>query len=525
MLICDLDFIRDPDDPTFHPVRDVLERNITTQLRKIAFSALVYGGLVIVCLGGVVWGLDYTFPGALPIHWSSKTPVLEFPVDLLFYNFVMPLAIRVSNPSEGLHNSYDWWFHKCARLLRLSNFFFGETEKQRDEEGHYVRRTWWAALTRQGANLEKPVRIEKKSGSTEDVYFVRDGKFVRAPASDQVRIPKGSQVFLEVTDDNKRVDGNLDRDDGLHGRASDMFTKVYIPPFFRARIAAFILLIWAFAATTGVGITIIPLVIGRKLMSSYLTPSVPVNDLYAFSIGLCLVGSSACAVVYSPTAVNIVRDRLGPCMQSRRRAFLGITHVLLSVCRVVYVATALAVFLPSLFALIMELYVLVPVHTYFGGTQVHVIQGVQDWTLGVLYVQMTFKFILWNSTSRPAAAVNGILRDGWLKPNAGLATRALVLPISLLAAIAVALPLCFGFVLNSTIFYSVPDVQAKVYRYAYPVTLLFGAVALAVYLIRRQMDIWRVNIRDDVYLIGERLHNFSEKRAKDVGVSHRVLTG
>lgn len=32
-------FIRDPDDPTFHPVRDVLERNVVTQLRKIAFSA------------------------------------------------------------------------------------------------------------------------------------------------------------------------------------------------------------------------------------------------------------------------------------------------------------------------------------------------------------------------------------------------------------------------------------------------------------------------------------------------------
>ncbi|KAH0356764.1 hypothetical protein KCU81_g434, partial [Aureobasidium melanogenum] len=38
-------FIRDPDDPTFHPVRDVLERSVTTQLRKIAFSGLVYGGL------------------------------------------------------------------------------------------------------------------------------------------------------------------------------------------------------------------------------------------------------------------------------------------------------------------------------------------------------------------------------------------------------------------------------------------------------------------------------------------------
>ena len=46
-------------------MRDVLERNIVTQLRKIAFSALVYGTLVIVCLGGVVWGLSIVSHGIL----------------------------------------------------------------------------------------------------------------------------------------------------------------------------------------------------------------------------------------------------------------------------------------------------------------------------------------------------------------------------------------------------------------------------------------------------------------------------
>src|SRR5882757_4757599 len=96
------DFIRDPDDPTFHPVRDVLERNVATQLRKILFSALVYGALVVICLGGVVWGLSFAFKGVLPIHWSSNEPVLEFPIDLLFYNFLMPLAVRFFKPSDGL---------------------------------------------------------------------------------------------------------------------------------------------------------------------------------------------------------------------------------------------------------------------------------------------------------------------------------------------------------------------------------------------------------------------------------------
>ena len=76
-------FIRDPDDPEFHPVRDVLERNVTTQLRKIAFSALVYGALVIICLGAVVWGLALSLPSVpsdslLVQRASARVPRLTF---------------------------------------------------------------------------------------------------------------------------------------------------------------------------------------------------------------------------------------------------------------------------------------------------------------------------------------------------------------------------------------------------------------------------------------------------------------
>ncbi|PYH32425.1 E3 ubiquitin-protein ligase SSM4 [Aspergillus neoniger CBS 115656] len=518
-------FIRDPDDPTFHPVRDVLERNITTQLRKIAFSALVYGALVIVCLGGVVWGIYYAFDDVLPVHWSATIPVLEFPVDLLFYNFVMPLAIQSIKPSDGLHNLYDWWFHKCARFLRLTNFFFGE--RQVDEEGYHARRTWWDVLSAAKGDPEHPVvdgHPQNDDSEKPSVYFARDGRFVRAPASDQVRIPKGSQVFLEVTESNQRVDGAPDTDQGLHGRANDMFTKVYIPPRFRTRIAAFILLIWVFAAATGVGITVVPLIIGRKVMSSTF-PHRPLNDVYAFSTGTSIVGTAAYILYYSRPFLTAAKDRLSPYLQSPREACVGVMHIVLDAARITYVLATFAVLLPSLVALVMELYLLVPAHTYVGGAQAHVIHFIQDWTLGVLYVQMAVKFVLWNAASRPAAALNAIVRDGMLKPNAKVTTRAVLLPVMLLATLAVVVPLILGFSMNATVFSSTPEVQSKVYRYAYPATLVISLMGWLVYLVRRQVEIWRVNIRDDVYLIGERLHNFREKRARDVGVPRRVITG
>lgn len=453
--------------------------------------------------------------------------MLEFPVDLLFYNFILPLAIQSVKPSDGLHDLYNWWFQKCAHFLRLSNFFF--PERHPEEEGHHVRRTWWGFLSGSKGDWEHPVIGEEQQAATEkgsrDVYFLRDGRYVRAPASDQVRIPKGTPVFLEVTEQNDRIDGKPDPDDGLHGRSSNMFTKVYIPPFFGTRIAAFILLIWLFAAATGVGITIVPLVIGRRIISSCSSSPIPVNDIYAFSSGLCVVGGLAYLVYYCRTAVQAMRSQPETYLRSPRELAQVCLKTLLDAGRLLYIAAALVVLLPSLFALLAELYILIPAHTALGEEPSHVVHVVQDWTLGVLYVQMAIKLTLWHPHSWPAAILNSIFRDGWLRPNVGLATRALVLPLSLLTAMAVTVPLVLGGVLRWTVFYTRVEAQSHIYRYAYPATLFAVLTAWTIHLILRRVAVWRINIRDDVYLIGERLHNFGEKRVRDVGMSRRVITG
>lgn len=509
-------------------MRDVLERDIITQLRKIAFSALVYGGLVVICLGGVVWGLLYAFNGILPIHWSSNTPVLEFPADLLFYNFVMPIILRALKPSDGLHSMYNWWFHKCARYLRLSQFLLGERNK--DEEGRHIRRTWKDFFFGRLGDVDHPVITEEDREDAEEkgngVLFLRDGKFVRAPASDQVRVPKGIKVFLEVTEENERADGTLDNDEGLHGKKSEMFAQVYIPPHFRLRIFTFIFMIWVFAAVTGVGVTIVPLVIGRRLLSFFFPQVIQMNDIYAFSVGITILLSTVYTIVYMRAGYQKLREGLQPMMSNPSQAVSEMTGIILHALRLLYLSAAFVILIPSLCALLTELYVLVPVHTYTRGKQAHVIHFVQDWALGVLYVQMAYMLIQWRSTSRPAVALNTIVRDGWLRPNTGLATRAVILPALILTFFAVSLPLCFGFIAKTTVFSdSAAVMQSTVYRYSYPATLAICLLFYALYLLRKQIDVWRANIRDEVYLIGERLHNFGEKRARDVtGVHRRVST-
>lgn len=526
-LLTYTDFIRDPDDPTFHPVRDVLERNVATQLRKILFSALVYGALVVICLGGVVWGLSFTFYGVLPIHWSSNEPVLEFPIDLLFYNFLMPLAVRFFKPSDGLHSMYSWWFRQCARMLRLTWFLFDERRKE--EEGHSVRRAWSDVF--RGARGD-PLNMVKTDDPLHpftvnpdlDVYFRQDGRYVRAPASDQVRIPKGSDIFLQVDEHNNRVDGKWDRPDGIHGRDSELYKQVYIPPHFRLRICAFILSIWIFAALTGVCITIVPLVFGRHIFSKLLPSHVRKNDVYAFSIGIYILGSALYGILNLRRFITYLISSIALTRETPQNILRRLATITLRVARILWTYTAVIFVLPTLFAFLIEFYAILPLHTYFSSHEPHTIHFVQSWTLGLLYVKLTSRVILFYSDSRPAASLRAITRDGYLNPDAKLATRAFILPGSLVLGSALLWPWCVAEVAITTVFRdSTEEQKVLIYRYVYPAVLALGFCCWLGWLMVGMVRVWRSRIRDEVYLIGERLHNFGERKTSGVGIGVRRI--
>ncbi|KAH6643763.1 RING finger membrane protein [Boeremia exigua] len=505
-------FIRDPDDPTFHPVRDVLERSVTTQLRKIAFSALVYGALVIICLGGVVWTLSRVTYGVLPIHWTTEAPSLEFPLDLLFYNFLTPVIIKAYKPGEGLHAVCTWWFKKCAGALRLSHFLFNE--RIEDEEGHHINSTWLGWVVGRKGDVDTPqTQTEDKKTAVDgvvDAYFVRDGRYVRAPASDQCRVPKGQAVFIDVDRDNVRKDGNTDG--GVHN--SDLVQMVYIPPWFRLRIACFVVTIWIFMGMSGISVTIIPLMFGRYLFSLFLPSTVEMNDIHAFSLGIYTLGS----VAYSgyqlyKLAASLNRPNVSPLAQLRSVAATA-SRVGLTIIRFSYVWTSLIFALPLLCAVLIELYFLMPLHAWMGPNEPHVVHLIQDWTLGFLYSRLAARLIFANRNTRPAQAFKQVIERGYLHPNARVATRCFVLPVLALFTIAIAVPASVAWISTHLLHRGANEaVKNQVWRYSYPAVGLSIAFMFASRVIARIVTRWRLIVRDEVYLIGERLHNFGEKKA------------
>lgn len=63
-------FIRDPNDPQFHPIREIIERPILFQFKKIGASALIYLTVILVGVGGLVHVIHSLIPDILPLRWS-----------------------------------------------------------------------------------------------------------------------------------------------------------------------------------------------------------------------------------------------------------------------------------------------------------------------------------------------------------------------------------------------------------------------------------------------------------------------
>lgn len=62
-------FIRDPESQQFNPIKELIERPVLTQLRKLFKSALIYGSVIEVGVGGSVLLVSTIFDDILPLRW------------------------------------------------------------------------------------------------------------------------------------------------------------------------------------------------------------------------------------------------------------------------------------------------------------------------------------------------------------------------------------------------------------------------------------------------------------------------
>ncbi|KAI8915088.1 hypothetical protein BC831DRAFT_168458 [Entophlyctis helioformis] len=127
-------FIRDPNDPHFNPMNEILERPILVQLRKLAIGTLLYASLVVGIVGGSVstiyaaqtlLGFKQGTAKILPLRWEFHDHFSDFPIDLLVFHFLVPNVLKAIKPMVVFQSMLEFWFQCVARALRLTSFLFG----------------------------------------------------------------------------------------------------------------------------------------------------------------------------------------------------------------------------------------------------------------------------------------------------------------------------------------------------------------------------------------------------------------
>lgn len=76
---------RDPQDPTFHPIRDILDRPTLSQLRKLGMSAVMYAVVITGGIGVAIYSLRFIwtpYQQVLPLRWNSRYVVCSTAVSI-----------------------------------------------------------------------------------------------------------------------------------------------------------------------------------------------------------------------------------------------------------------------------------------------------------------------------------------------------------------------------------------------------------------------------------------------------------
>lgn len=65
-------FVKDPGDPTAHPIRDIIDRPATTQLKKLGVSVVMYAIVIAVGFGCMVAILLAFCSDLFPLRWNLR---------------------------------------------------------------------------------------------------------------------------------------------------------------------------------------------------------------------------------------------------------------------------------------------------------------------------------------------------------------------------------------------------------------------------------------------------------------------
>lgn len=278
-------------------------------------------------------------------------------------------------PAIKLGSTFVWKF--LAMRFRLTSYFFGG----RHPEEEYTPKTWKALFF--WSNMEM----------TEDDTL--DGSFRRVPATDNIVLPPDVRATVAVTAAGEPVGDDamklmsLQNAEAIKAKRAikDDYTIVYLPPSPRYRLIGFITLLWMFGAIAIGFVVALPIQLGRGFFKLF--TSREVHDGYSFIIGFYLVWM---CYLFARAIDRLDKRRQrrggdGP----RPDLFILVLKIgLLWIVKITYMMLSLGIVIPVLLAIVIDLYIVLPIRFTLDPTLTPRIRIVDAWALGLLYAKIAF---------------------------------------------------------------------------------------------------------------------------------------
>uniref|UniRef100_A0A8C5SWA8 RING-type E3 ubiquitin transferase n=1 Tax=Laticauda laticaudata TaxID=8630 RepID=A0A8C5SWA8_LATLA len=444
-------FLRNLNDPDFNPVQEMIHLPIYRHLRRFILSVIVFGSIVLLMLWLPIRIIKYLLPHFLPYNVMLYS---DAPVSELSLEL---LLLQVVLPA----------------LL---------------EQGH--TRQWLKGLVR-GWTVSAGYLLDLHSyllGDQEE----NENNVNQQPNNQPARNNNAIPVVGE----------------GLHAAHQAIlqqggpvgFQPYHRPLKFPLRIFLLIIFMCITLLIASLICLTLPVFAGRWLMSFW-TGTAKIHELY----------TAACGLYVCWLTIRAVTVLVAWMPQGRQVIFQKVKEWSLMIMKTLIVAALLAGVVPLLLGLLFELVIVAPLRVPLDQTPLF--YPWQDWALGVLHAKIIAAITLMGPQWWLKTVIEQVYANGIRNIDLHFIIQKLAAPvISVLL-----LSLCVPYIVASGVtplLGVTPEMQNLVQRRIYPfllmVVVLMGILSFQIRQFKRLYE----HIKNDKYLVGQRLVNYERKTGK-----------
>uniref|UniRef100_A0A3Q1IJ98 E3 ubiquitin-protein ligase MARCHF6 n=1 Tax=Anabas testudineus TaxID=64144 RepID=A0A3Q1IJ98_ANATE len=462
-------FLRNLNDPDFNPVQEMIHLPIYRHLRRFILSVVVFGSIVLLMLWLPIRLIKLLLPTFLPynVMLYSDAPVSELSLELLLLQVVLPALLEQGHTRQWLKGLVRAWTVSAGYLLDLHSYLLGE---QDDNDANQP-------VNNNNNNNPPPGHHNNNNNPPPAV-----GEGLHA--AHQAILQQGGPVG---------------------------FQPYHRPLRFPVRIVLLIAFMCITLLLASLVCLTLPVFTGRWLMSFW-TGNSKIHELY----------TAACGLYVCWLSIRGVTVLLAWMPQGRTVILRKVQEWTFMILKTLVVALLVAGVIPLLLGLLFELVIVAPLRVPLDQTPLF--YPWQDWALGVLHAKIIAAITLMGPQWWLKTVIEQVYANGIRNIDLQYIIRKLAAPvISVLL-----LSLCVPYVIAAGVVPAVgvtPEMEILMQRRIYPFLLMVvSLIGILSFQIRQFKRLYE-HIKNDKYLVGQRLVNYERKagRASSVPPSNPVV--